>query len=103
MKACALTTIDNPWSPFTNFRDWLNFDESHGYGSCSIVARLAPVTDDMTPSETALAIENAIDSFVLADPSGLYIKVYDDEDDEDFEPLYYDENDDINKQILKET
>ena len=55
MKACALTTIDNPWSPFTQFRDWYNYDESHDYGSCSIVDRLSHTTDDMTLVEEANA------------------------------------------------
>ena len=64
MKACALTTIDNPWNPFTNFRDWYNFDESHDYGCCSIVARLAITTEDMTTLEEAKEIERAINSFI---------------------------------------
>lgn len=102
MKAVALTTIDNPWNPFTNFRDWYNFDESHDYKSCSIVARLARTTDDMTPSEELKEIERAINSFIEADPTGTYIKVYDDEE-LDLTPLSYDENDSINQSILAGT
>lgn len=102
MKACALTTIDNPWNPFTNFRDWYNYDESHDYGSCSIVDRLSHTTDDMTLVEEAKEIERAILSFVEADPTGLYIAVYDSED-LDLTPLEYDENDPINQLILAGT
>lgn len=102
MKACALTTIDNPWNPFTNFRDWYNFDESHDYGCCSIVARLAITTEDMTDVEEAKEIERAINSFIEADPTGIYMKVYDSEDI-DFTPLSYDENDEINQKILAGT
>ena len=65
MKACALTTIDNPWSPFTQFRDWYNYDESHDYGSCSIVDRLSHTTDDMTLVEEAKEIESALTGGVL--------------------------------------
>ena len=102
MKACALTTIDNPWNPFTNFRDWYNYDEAHDYGSCSIVDRLSHTTDDMTLVEEAKEIERAILSFVEADPTGLYIAVYDSED-LDLTPLEYDANDSINELILAGT
>ena len=26
-----LSTIDNPWNPFTNFTDWFSFDTLRGY------------------------------------------------------------------------
>jgi len=91
MKAVALTTVDNPYNPFNNFRDWFNFDESHGYHSCSIVARLAPYSNDYLPSEQNAIIEAAIDRFIEADPIGLYMKAIDDEDDEEFEELVYDD------------
>lgn len=82
MKAVALTTVDNPYSPFTNFLDWWNYDESHGYSCCQILARLAPITDDMLPSEEHDVIEAAINRFIEADPTGIYMKLVDDEDDE---------------------
>lgn len=75
MKAACLTTVDNPYDPFEQFRDWLNFDESHDYGCCSIVARLAPTSEDMLPSEVNRIVEKAIDNFVFADPTGIYMKV----------------------------
>ena len=94
MKAVALTTVDNPYNPFDNFRDWYNYDEDHGYGSCSIVARLAPYSNDLLPSEQIAIIEAAIDRFIEADPIGLYCKVVDTEDvDDSFDELVYDSDD----------
>lgn len=100
MKAVALTTVDNPYNPFDNFRDWYNYDEDHGYGSCSIVARLAPYSNDFLPSEQIAIIEAAIDRFIEADPIGLYCKVVDTEDvDDSFEELVYDSDDEEDNEM----
>lgn len=31
LNECALTTIDNPYNPFTQFDDWFMFDIEHNY------------------------------------------------------------------------
>ena len=36
-----ITTNDNPFDFFTQFDDWYLFDESKGYHTCSLVARVA--------------------------------------------------------------
>lgn len=30
-----LTTVDNPWNPFTHFREWYVYDIMHGYHTLS--------------------------------------------------------------------
>ena len=72
VKATALTTIDNPWSFFDDFDNWLAFDLSHGYNSCGVTARIANVTDDMSSVEARAETERAIKDFVKADPIALY-------------------------------
>lgn len=72
---CKLTTIDNPFDPFEQFDDWLRFDEDKGYNTCSYLARIAKITDDMTPNEEDAEIERAIDEILSLNPIALYKKV----------------------------
>ena len=46
-----LTTVDNPYDPFTQFDEWLMFDEDHGYHTCSYLARIAKDTDGLSEDE----------------------------------------------------
>lgn len=74
-KKCMLTTVDNPFNPFDKFDDWARFDESKGYYSCSRLARIAKVSEELTQKEIDEAVENAIDEIVINDPTNLYMKV----------------------------
>lgn len=74
-KQVMLTTIDNPFDPFDEFEKWFDFDIEKGYYTCNKLARLAEVTDDMTPNEEEEEIERAIDRLIEIDPLDLYRKV----------------------------
>lgn len=71
----AITTIDNPWSPFDNFDQWRAFDVESGHFSCEYLARIANITDEMDEDEKNVIIEAAIDEIVEKDPLNIYIKV----------------------------
>ena len=70
----ALTTIDNPYDPFTEFSDWLMFDNYKGYGSCAYLARIAHTSDQLSDEENNEEIERAIDEILENDFIGLYEK-----------------------------
>ena len=72
---CMLTTIDNPFDPFEQFTSWFLFDVEKGYNTCSYLARIANVADDMTELETNAEIERAIDEIIKYDVTNLYKKV----------------------------
>lgn len=74
-----LTTIDNPFDPFTQFDSWYQFDESKGYHSCSYLARIAKISNALSDEDMALAIESAIDEIVALNPLNVYRKVYEKE------------------------
>ncbi len=72
---CYLTTIDNPYSPATHFREWFLYDVGKGYDSCSRLARRANTSDQLSDEENQLEIERAIDSIVKYDFTNTFMKL----------------------------
>ena len=70
-----LTTIDNPFDPFEQFTSWLLFDCEKGYNTCSYLARIAQISDDMTEKEVNEENERAINEIIKYDFTNKYIKV----------------------------
>lgn len=75
MSKCALTTIDNPFDPFTQFDSWFNFDLEKGYNSCAYLDRIAKTSEQLTDTENRREIERAIDEIIKYDPFNIYKKV----------------------------
>lgn len=70
-----LSTSDNPFNPFTNYDEWLDWDESHGYFTNNYLARMTNFDDD-TPDELMDSlIDDAIDEILEANVLGIYIFV----------------------------
>ena len=78
-KDFALTTVDNPYSPFDQFDSWFLYDVENGYNSCGMLARLTNVTDDMSSVEEDEEIARAIEEIIKNDFLGLYVKAYRDD------------------------
>lgn len=72
---CRLTTFDNPYDPFEQFSSWFLFDVEKGYNTCSYLARIAQLSDDMTEKEESEEIERAIDEIIKQDFLNIYKKV----------------------------
>jgi hypothetical protein len=70
-----LTTVDNPFDPFTRFEEWLEYDISMGYNTAAFLDRIAMVSDDLSQPDQALAIQNAIDEIIQENVSGMWRKV----------------------------
>ena len=76
MANVALTTIDNPYDPFTQFKEWYAFDTvQKGYYTSEYLARVAPYTPEMSAEVVEVLLENAIDEIVAINPLGIYKKV----------------------------
>ena len=70
-----ITTIDNPFNPFTNFTEWFLFDVEKGYNTCSYLARIARTSDSLSDEENDKEIEKAIDSIIQLDFMNIYRKI----------------------------
>ena len=76
MADVALTTIDNPYDPFTQFKEWHAFDTvQKGYYTCEYLARIAPYSSDLAPSVADALLEDAIDEICAINVLGIYKKV----------------------------
>lgn len=74
-SCCMLTTFDNPFNPFEQFESWFLFDVEKGYNSCSYLARIANLSDDLSQNEIDEEIERAIDEIIKYDFLNIYKKV----------------------------
>ena len=74
---CMLTTVDNPFDPYdeNQYADWKRYDEDHGYYSESLLARVCKSSESISEEENAKAIEEALDSIVQLNITGMYKKL----------------------------
>lgn len=70
-----LTTLDNPFNPFTDYDEWYNYDTAMGYNTCAYLARIAKTSNELSESDEALAIDEAMNEIVSYNLLGNYIKV----------------------------
>ncbi len=70
-----LSTIDNPWNPFTNFTDWFSFDTLRGYNCCGRLAVYSNSSTEMSEDDMNEEDQRAIDRVIAEDPFGIYCKV----------------------------
>lgn len=73
-----LTTLDNPFNPFTHYDEWYSFDVSKGYNTCAYLARVSKSSDELSDEDQALAIDQAMNEIVSLNLTGNYIKIKED-------------------------
>lgn len=76
MADVALTTVDNPYDPFVQFKEWYAFDTvQKGYYTCEYLARIAPDAPELSDDVRDSLLEDAIDEIVSLNILGIYKKV----------------------------
>lgn len=69
MNDSALTTIDNPYDPFTEWDSWLKFDEEHDYDTCGLLARFAKTSMGLSDNDNEALIDEAMQKILTIFPS----------------------------------
>lgn len=75
MKLHMLTTIDNPYDPYSQYEEWSAFDERAGYYTPQYLARIVRTSHDLSEQEQNEAIEAAIEEICALNINGMYTKV----------------------------
>lgn len=74
MRKVYLTTTDNPFNPDTQFDEWKAYDDFMGYKTCEYLARIARTSNDLSPLDQAIDVEQAIDEIIDLNILGIYKK-----------------------------
>ena len=70
-----LTTIDNPYNPFSHYDEWNAWDMSHGYYTNGLLARVVITSDEISEADQLLAIDYGIDQIIQDNPSGMHVRI----------------------------
>lgn len=70
-----LTTVDNPFDPFTQWDEWFVWDQAAGYHTPGFLARIAKTSDELSDADQYQAIQEAIDEIVRENVLGVFKKV----------------------------
>lgn len=73
-KQFMLTTFDNPYNPFVDFKEWYMYDCEKFHNTSSRIARIANVNNEMTEKEVLEEQNRAIDLILKYDFIGEYFK-----------------------------
>lgn len=70
-----LSTVDNPYNPFTQYDEWFAYDTRAGHHTAAFLARIVRSSEELSEADQSLAIEQALDEIIRENVSGLFIKV----------------------------
>ena len=59
-----LTTVDNPFDPFTEWDDWYFYDLQNGYNTCERIASITILSDQLSNQENVDSEEDAMDEII---------------------------------------
>jgi hypothetical protein len=67
-----LTTVDNPYNPFTEWDEWYAFDARQGYHTPGLIARLTIDSDELSEADQTLSVQLAIGEIARENVLGIY-------------------------------
>lgn len=75
IKQVWVTTKDNPFDPFTQFDDWIRFDEDYGYNTCQLIDRHLVTSQELSQADQESDLDEAIRWILELDPTDNYKRV----------------------------
>lgn len=72
-RECMLTTVDNPYNPFTQWDEWLRYDRDHGYYTNEYLARVALTDEELSDEDNATLLRYAMYTIAEFNPTNLYV------------------------------
>lgn len=75
MTEHMLSTIDNPYNPWTHYDEWYAWDFAAGYHTPGFLARIVKTSDALSDEDQDLAHEAAIEEIIHENVLGLYKRV----------------------------
>jgi hypothetical protein len=75
MAAHMLSTVDNPYNPFTHWDEWWAYDTEAGHHTSGLLARVAKNSEELSESDQERVNELAIEEILKEDIFGIFIKV----------------------------
>lgn len=67
-----LTTVDNPFNPWTDFDEWNAWDMRAGYNTSAFLARVVVMSHELSDTQQEDALEDAIREIVDYNVLGIY-------------------------------
>lgn len=67
----ALTTLDNPHDPFTDWENWWLYDQACGYKTCEYLDNIAKTSPDLGDEYNKKIIRDAMYEIEANDPLGI--------------------------------
>ena len=55
-----ITTFDNPFSPFTQFDEWYQYDTTNGYDTLGLLSRMSLSSPNLSVDDQNRIIESAM-------------------------------------------
>ncbi|MFL6353389.1 MAG: hypothetical protein ACJ74Z_16275 [Bryobacteraceae bacterium] len=70
-----LTTVDNPFDPWTQWDEWFAWDMNAGYHTPGLLARVSLSSENLSEGDQHQAIQQAIDEIVRENVLGVHRKI----------------------------
>jgi hypothetical protein len=67
-----LTTVDNPYNPFTEWDEWYAFDARQGYHTPGLIDRLTFDSHELSEADQTLSVRLAIGEIARENVLGIY-------------------------------
>lgn len=77
-KELKITTFDNPFSPFSQFNEWYQYDTRMGYDTLGLLNRMSLSSSQLSEEDQNRIIEDTMISMVRIFPETYKLVIVDD-------------------------